>query len=97
MGSKSRRRRKHSLQSKKRRKQISTTVLTSQQPAVAQAYKPAAPPTVAVPPVKVAAPSVKEPTPAVARYPQISNELRRIGMLAGIMVVTLVVLALVLR
>jgi len=88
MGSKSRRKRKHSLQSKKRRKQIST-VLTSQQPAAAQIYKPAPPP-------KVAAPSVKEPTPTLAQYPQISNELRRIGILAGIMLVTLVVLALVL-
>jgi hypothetical protein len=88
MGSKSRRKRKHSLQSKKRR-QISTPILTSQQPAVAQTYKPTAPP-------KVAAPSVKEPTPTVALYPQISNELRRIGMLAGILLVTLVVLALVL-
>jgi len=87
MGSKSRRKRKH-LQSK-RRKQISHTVLTSQQPAAAQTYKPAAPP-------KVAAPSVKEPTPTQAQYPQISNELRRIGILAGIMLVTLVVLALVL-
>jgi hypothetical protein len=71
--------------------------MASQQPAVAQTYKPVAPPKVAVPSVKVAAPSVKEPTPAVALYPQTSNELRRIGMLAGIMVVTLVVLALVLR
>jgi len=85
--------------------------MAGQQPAVAQTYKPVAPPKVtapsvkvtapsvkvAAPSVKVAAPSVKEPTPAVARYPQISNELRRIGMLAGIMVVTLVVLALVLR
>ena len=88
MGSKSRRKKKHSLQSKKRRRQIST-VLTSQQPAVAQTYKPAAPP-------KVLAPSVKEPTPTVAHYPQISSELRRIGMLAGILLVTLVVLALVL-
>lgn len=88
MGSKSQRRKKHSLQSKKRRK--ISTLMARQQPAVAQTYKPVAPP-------KVAAPSVKEPTPAVARYPQISNELRRIGMLAGILLVTLVVLALVLR
>lgn len=71
--------------------------MASQQPAVAQTYKPVAPPKVTAPSVKVAAPSVKEPTPAVARYPQISNELRRIGMLAGILLVTLVVLALVLR
>jgi len=102
MGSKSRRRRKHSLQTKKRRK--ISALMASQQPAVAQTYKPVAPPKVTAPSVKVAAPSVKvtapsvkEPTPAVARYPQISNELRRIGMLAGILVVTLVVLALVLR
>ena len=95
MGSKSRHRKKHSLQSKKK-KRIST-LMASQQPAVAQTYKPVAPPKVTAPSVKVAAPSVKGPTPAVARYPQISNELRRIGMLAGIMVVTLVVLALVLR
>jgi hypothetical protein len=85
--------------------------MAGQRPAVAQTYKPAAPPTVTAPPVKVAAPpvkvaapsakvaapSVKGPTPAVARYPQISNELRRIGMLAGIILVTLVVLALVLH
>ena len=95
MGSKSRRRRKHSLQNKKRRK--SSALMAKQQPAVAQTYKPVAPPKVTAPSVKVAAPSVKEPTPAVARFPQISNELRRIGMLAGIMLVTLVVLALVLR
>jgi hypothetical protein len=78
--------------------------MASQQPAVAQTYKPVAPPKVTAPSVKVtapsvkaAAPSVKVAAPAVARYPQISNELRRIGMLAGIMVVTLVVLALVLH
>ena len=90
MASKSRRRRgKHLPQSKKRkRKQISTVTATQQQ-AVAQTYKPAAP-------SKVAAPSVKEPTPTVARYPHIVTELRRIGILAGIMLVTLVVLALVL-
>jgi hypothetical protein len=113
MGSKSRHKRKH-LQSKKgKRKQIST-LIARQQPAVAQTYKPTAPPKVVAPSVKeptptvaqtykptapprVAAPSVKEPTPTVARYPQTSKELRRIGMLAGILLVTLVVLALVLR
>ena len=89
MGSKSRRKRKH-LQSKKgKRKQIST-LMARQQPAVAQTYKPTAP-------HRVVAPSAKEPTPTVARYPQTSNELRRIGMLAGILLVTLVILALVLH
>ena len=89
MAGKSRRKGKHSLQSKKRkRKQISTLIATQQQ-AVAQTYKPIAP-------SKVAAPPAKEPTPTVARFPHIATELRRIGILAGIMLVTLVVLALVL-
>ena len=89
MAGKSRRKGKHSLQSKKRkRKQISTLIATQQQ-AVAQTYKPIAP-------SKVAAPLAKEPTPTVARFPHIATELRRIGILAGIMLVTLVVLARVL-
>ena len=89
MAGKSRRKGKHSLQSKKRkRKQISTLIATQQQ-AVAQTYKPAAP-------SEVAAPPAKEPTPTAARFPHIATELRRIGILAGIMLVTLVVLALVL-
>jgi len=113
MGSKSRHKKKH-LQSKKaKRKQIST-LMAKQQPAVAQTYKPTAPPSVVAPSVKeptptvaqtyvppasprVAAPSVKEPTPAAALYPQTSKELRKIGMLAGILLVTLVILALVLH
>jgi hypothetical protein len=90
MGSKSRRsRRKHSLQTKKRKRKQISTLMASQQPAVAQTYEPTAP-------SKVTPPPAKEPTPTVARYPQISSELRRIGILAGIMLVTLVVLAFVL-
>ncbi len=89
MAGKSRRKGKHSLQSKKgKRKQISTLIATQQQ-AVAQTYKPAAP-------SKVAAPLAKEPTPTAARFPHIATELRRIGILAGIMLAILVVLALVL-
>ncbi len=89
MAGKSRRKGKHSLQSKKKkRKQISTLIATQQQ-AVAQTYKPTAP-------SKVAAPLAKEPTPTVARFPYIATELRRIGILAGIMLAILVVLARVL-
>jgi len=88
MASKSRRdRRKHSLQSKKSRKRTPPVTVTQQQ-AIAQTYKPAAPSKVVTP--------AKEPTPAVARFPYIATELRRIGILAGIMLTTLVVLALVL-
>ena len=89
MGSKSRRKGKHSLQSKKRKRKQISTLKASQQPAVAQTYEPAAP-------SKVTPPPAMEPTPMVARYPHISNELRRIGILAGIMLATLVVLAFVL-
>ena len=46
------------------------------------------------------APSVNMPTPmaksAAVKYPYIATELRFIGVLAGIMLITLVVLALVL-
>ena len=80
MASKSRRRRKRSLQSKKgKRRGISTA---TQQP-VAQTYKPAAPP-------------VQEPAPTVARYPNIATDLRRTGILAGILLTALGVLAFVL-
>lgn len=83
MASKSRRRRKHSLQSKKgKRKGVSTVTATQQQP-VAQAYKPAAPP-------------VQEPAPTVTRYPNIATDIRRTGILAGILLTALVVLAFVL-
>ena len=90
MAGKSRRARgKHSLQSKKRKRKQIFTLPAAQQQAVAQTYKPAAP-------SKVAAPPAKEPTPTAARFPHIATELRRIGILAGIMLAILVVLALVL-
>ena len=82
MASKSRR--------KKRKRKRIFTVTASQQQEVAQTYKPAAP-------SKVAAPSVKETTPTVTRYPHISTELRRIGILAGIMLTVLIILSLVLH
>ena len=85
MASKSRRSRG---KKKKQRRQISTTTITQQ--AVTQTYEPAAL-------SKVAAPSVKETTPTVARYPYISTELRRIGILAGIMLTVLIILSLVLH
>ena len=70
----------------KRRQRFSATV--ARQQVAAQVQKPAAP-------------SVKEPTPiptlTAARYPYVVTELRTIGILAGIMLATLVVLALVLH
>ena len=85
---------KRSPQGKKRgksRQRFSATV--AQQPAVAQAREP-------VPPSTVSAPLASVPTPAAklatVRYPYIAAELRTIGILGGIMLIILVVLALVL-
>ena len=83
MTKKSRRKRKHSLQSKKgERRDVATTTVAPQQ--------------VAAPTYQPAAPVVKEPAPTVVHHPHIGAELRRIGMLAGILLAALVVLALVL-
>ena len=82
---------KHLPQGKKRRgRQISPGAVATQQAEI-QADKPPAP-------AQVAVPSASTPVPvsAVARYPYILAELRRIGILAGIVLVILIVLALVL-
>lgn len=77
MTKKSRRKRKQSPQRK--RGDIATTTVAPQQ-VVAPTYQPAAP-------------VVKEPAPTVVHHPHIGAELRRIGMLAGILLTALVVLA----
>jgi len=77
---------KHSLQSKKRRSRRTPPTVVAQQQPVPQAYKPA------IPPVTAPAPM---PKPTITQHPYIFTELRRIGILAGIMLVILVVLALV--
>lgn len=94
MHSKSRHgRRKHSFQGKKKKDRRSSPGVVAQQQAGIQIDKPVTPP-------RVIAPSASEPTPmpvpTAVRYPYILAELRRIGILAGIMLVILVVLALVL-
>lgn len=86
-------RRKHSFQGKKKKGRRSLPGVVAQRQAATQTYKPVVPP-------RVAAPSASTPTPmpvlTAVRYPYILKELRRIGILAGIMLVILVVLALVL-
>ena len=94
MSDKSRRGRgKHSPQNKKRKIRQHFLATVAQQQAVAQTYEPASHP-------GVPAPLVSAPTPvaklAAARYPHIATELRTIGILAGIVLIILVVLALVL-
>ena len=84
---------KHITRSKRRKgKQISPQPV-AQQRAVAPTHEAVADTEAAIPPVKVSTP--KSATTAVP-YPYIVGELRGIGILAGIVLVILVVLALVL-
>ena len=86
-------RRKRVFQGKKKKGRRSPPGVVVQRQADTQIDKPVAPP-------KVVAPSASAPTPTpvltAVGYPYILTELRRIGILAGIMLVILVVLALVL-
>jgi hypothetical protein len=92
MPRKSRKRRgKYAYQDKKRTQ--APAVTTTESPVAAHTDKPATPPPETAPPVSVPTPA---PTPIVARYPYIGGELRRIGILAGIMIAVLVILSLVL-
>ena len=84
---------KHSLHRKRKKGRQRFPATVAVQPAAAQTSQPAAPTWVPTPPVSVPT-RMKTPTPA--RYPYITAELRRIGILAGIMLVILIVLALVL-
>ena len=93
MPGKSRRKRKYSIQSKKRKGGLSRPTVLAQQPAVTQTREPVASPDVSVPSAKVPTPMAK---PAAVQYPYIATELRTIGILAGIMLIILAVLAVVL-
>jgi hypothetical protein len=86
-------RRKHSFQGKKKKGRRNPPGVVAQRQAGIQIDKPVAPPI-------VAAPSVSAPTPmpvlTAVWHPYILSELRRIGILAGIILAILVVLVLVL-
>jgi hypothetical protein len=88
---------KHISQSKKKRSRVSHPTIAVQQPVAAAAAAAAPEPAVAA---KVVAPVSKASTPtrkpSAISYPLVSVELRRIGILAGIMLVVLVVLSIVL-
>ncbi len=86
-------RRKHSFQGKKKKGRRSPPGVVVQQQTDIQIDKPVAPPSVAVPSVRTPAPM---PVLTAVRHPYILTELRRIGILAGVMLAILVVLVLVL-
>ncbi len=85
--------RKHSFQDKKKKGRRSPAGVVAQRQADIQIDKPVAPPRVATPSTSAPAPT---PRLTAVRHPYILTELRRIGILAGIMLVILVVLVLVL-
>ena len=85
MPGKSRQARRRLSRSKKRRERQVSPAVTAQQQVVTPAPEPSAP-------AGVHTPSASVPT----RYPYIVTELRTIGILAGIVLAILIVLALVL-
>ncbi len=92
-GKSQRSRKKHSFQVKKKKGRRSPAGVIAQQPAAIQSDKPLALPRVAAPELGAPTPP---PLPAPLRYPYILAELRRTGILAGIILAILVVLALAL-
>ncbi len=93
MPSKSQHGRRKLSRSKRRKGWQGFPPVAAQQQAVAQTREAVVPPGVSAPVASVPTPMATQ-TPA--RYPYIVAELRRIGILAGIMVAVIVVLALVL-
>jgi len=84
---------KHSVQSSKRRSKPSRPPTLAQQSAVAQAGIPVPSPNVSIPSVSV---PTRTARPVIIRNPYITSELRTIGILGGILLIALVVLALLL-
>ena len=84
---------KYSLQGKKEKGRTGSPTRLAQQPAVAQTHEPVSSPNVPIASARVPTPMTK---PATISYPHIAAELRTIGLLAGIILIVLVVLALVL-
>ena len=86
-------RRRHPSQGKKKKRQRGFSAVAAQRQAVAQTYEPVSQPKASFPSASIPTPVV---APSAAQHPYIVTELRRIGILAGIMLAILVVLALVL-
>ena len=95
MPKKSRRKRgKQSFHGKKIKDNLTPVPKTEEQPVTTQTRVPAAPPSmVTAPPVSKPVPT---PTPTAARYPYVTSELKRIGIIAAIMIAVLVILSRVL-
>ncbi|MFC1982364.1 hypothetical protein ACFLV5_01030 [Chloroflexota bacterium] len=86
-------RRKHHPQSRKSKAKQRSAEAIAHPPVAAQPHKPAV--HTGMPAPSAGVPTTPTASP-VARYPYITTELRRIGILAGIMLGILIVLALLL-
>ena len=94
MSGKSRRKKgKHLPQSKRRKSRQPFLAAAVRQPVVAQTREPVSRPQAPTPSVSVPTTMAKL---AAVRYPHVATELRMIGILAGIILVILAILALVL-
>ena len=91
MPSKSRGGHKHSLRSKKRKMRQGSPLTSAQQPVSTQNQSPVS--QVVLPTTKVL--TTKSLLPSIVHHPYITTELRRIAILAGIMLAILVILYLV--
>ena len=92
MPGKSKHGRRNQHKGKKRRGRQSFSTVSPQQTVVSQAYQPAPSPEVTTPSASGAS---TRSAMAATRYPYIATELRRIGILAGIILVILIILALI--
>jgi len=86
-------RQKHQSQSKKRKRKRGSSAIVAQQPPISETHEPVSQPVVSASSASVVTPKT---TQTAVHYPYIVSELRRIGILAGITLAILVVLALVL-
>lgn len=84
---------KHHSQSKKSKAKQRYAATASQQQTAAPIPEPSLPASKSAPPTKVATPKATAP---IIQYPYITAELKRTGILAGVILVILIVLALVL-
>ena len=91
MPSKSRKKRgKYTPPTPKKKSRPSRAATAVQQPEAAQSQQPVSTPTITAPQTEVHTPAAK---PAGVEYPFLTTELRTIGILAAIMLATLVLLA----
>jgi hypothetical protein len=94
MSSRSRRKRgKQSFHGKKKKGKLTPVLRTAESVTASQTDTPTSPPLVTTPPISKPAPA---PTSAVASYPYVTSDLKKIGIIAAILIAVLAILSRVL-